>query len=312
MRVETQDIIEAYKATGSVWKAAELLGISGQTVHARLKGLGLTSRQRWTPEEEGALEQMVRAHQSLSYIADHLGRSYAAVACKVNELGIDATPRPRPKKIPRGQGYDKKSMAAHLRIIDEQNIPVTKYARQNRTKVDTFVAAIQRHFPEWWEEYSKRVSYLDAEKTCPYCGATFWPTNVRQTYCSRNCQNQRRADDDYFGGKRRETYGLAENTCQMCLRRPNRGLSSHHVLGKENDPENTWLVALCSGCHQIITLLGGRTWNREQWEAIISLATLRRNGKEIARLGERAAIEVCVDLELRELTEEELEHYETN
>jgi molybdenum-dependent DNA-binding transcriptional regulator ModE len=40
MKHTVEELIEAYKETGSVWKAGKKLGIPGQSVHSRLSALG--------------------------------------------------------------------------------------------------------------------------------------------------------------------------------------------------------------------------------------------------------------------------------
>lgn len=46
------DIVSAYQQTGSVWKAASILGMCGQSVHERLKKLGIQLKQKRITREE--------------------------------------------------------------------------------------------------------------------------------------------------------------------------------------------------------------------------------------------------------------------
>jgi hypothetical protein len=116
-------------------------------------------------------------------------------------------------------------------------------------------------------------------------------------------------DQNYFGGKRKQTIGLAEGVCQICERTPKKALSSHHVIGKENDPDNEILVALCSGCHNIVTQLGGRNFTESQWESLISFVWLRKNGADAMR--DALSLHVCVDIDVdtAEFNEEEAEEF---
>jgi pterin-4a-carbinolamine dehydratase len=52
------------------------------------------------------------------------------------------------------------------------------------------------------------------------------------------------------------------------------------MLGKENDPDNNHLIALCSGCHHIVTIVSGRKFaaTPEAWEVLIQLVIFRKNG----------------------------------
>lgn len=303
-RVETENIVAAYRETGSVWKAGRALGISGQTVHARLRAAGWAVGNPWTEGEVERLRELA-GQTTIGHIADELGRSYAAIACKINELGVgDRFGNRIKRKLPRGAGLDKVSVKRHIKALEASKLPISKYARQQGMVPDTFIRAIEQHFPEWWVEYRNSISYLP-EATCPHCTGVFYPSNSRQEFCTRRCRERHRVDQSYFGGKRKHTIGLAEGVCQICAREPKSGLSSHHVLGKENDPDNDFLVALCSGCHDVIGALGARDFTNEQWEALISFAWLRRHGPEFSK--SPVELHVCVDIDAYPPDEDEFD-----
>lgn len=302
-RITAAEIFDVYQATGSVWKTGERLGISGQTVHAKLRSAGYKTGNAWTPDEVEKLSSMV-GMKTLGQMADTLGRSYASIACKLNELQIGPGPVKPPLKVPRGHGYDKISTRKHLKTLETSSLTITKYARQNGLNIESFIRVVERHFPDWLHEYRRTTTDLQ-ETNCGYCKRSFYPSNKRHVYCSRKCQSQQRVDADYFGGARRNTIGLAEGTCQICRRQPQKGLSSHHVLGKENDPENEYLVALCSGCHNVITALGARDFDNEQWEALVSFAWMRRHGPEIAKWSTPKDLTVSVEIEVYEPEDDE-------
>lgn len=295
-RAELEDIVSAYRETGSVWKAGRRLGLAGQSVHERLRAAGHPMAHRpWDDEELAELESMV-GHVRLGEIADRLGRTYNAVACKVNELGLAGKPRPREKKVPRGAGFDKRTTAAHVKQIVETDSKVTRYCRQHALSVELFVLAWQRHDPDGWRAYCERHGTGEI-KRCSYCTGEFVPANGKQQTCSRKCQGDARRDASYFGGNRRNTIGLAEGVCQLCGRQVEKGLSSHHALGKENDPDNEVLVALCQGCHKLVTICGGRTWAADEttWEQLIIYTVLRKlnvglNGKSV-----HVTVEIDID-----------------
>lgn len=278
-----EEIVAAYRQTGSVWSAGKSLGMAGQSVHERLRAIGHPlARRTWTAAEQAELEALVANGLPLAEIAHRLGRTYAGVACRASGSGLRSVAK-RVKKIPRGAGYDKASTDRHLRALEQSGAKITRYARANALDIDTLVTACQRHYPDRWRTYTETHSPIP-KKTCTYCRAEFVPANGKQTYCTRDCSNQARADRNYFGGNRRNTIGLAEHTCQLCGRTDAKGLSSHHVLGKQNDQLNEFLVALCPGCHQIVSHLGGRAFvdDPRAWEALIALAWTRRHGAEVA------------------------------
>lgn len=297
-KATSEQVVAAYRETGSVWKAAKHLGMAGQSVHERLVAIGYPLRGRnWTGEEVDELRRLVQALVPLGEIARRLGRPYAGVACKASELGLRSLPK-REKKVPRGMGYDKASMKNHVARLWVFDGTITQYARANSLNIESFVQAFQRHFPEVWANYTEAKNPGPRE-TCPYCEDEFFPMNARQRYCTRKCGDDARRDERYFGGNRRLTVGLRAGVCQLCGGERTKGLSSHHVLGKENDPDNLVLIALCRGCHRLVGDLGGRKFieNPAAWEALITLAWMRRSGHQLSH-GE--ALRVYVEIEVED------------
>ena len=282
-KASDEDIIAAYCETGTVWKAAKRLGMCGQSIHERLRAIGYPlARRVWTNEETDELAALVANGVPLAEIAYRLGRTYAGVACRASEVGVRSTMGPRTKKIPRGIGLNKAEVHKHLKALEASGIKPTIYARQHGYDIDTLVRAIQNNFPERWQSYLETHAPLP-QKQCTYCGQSFIPANGKQRFCTRQCGETGRRDQQYFGGQRATTIGLAEGVCQLCGAKDVPGLSSHHVLGKENDPLNSQLVALCRGCHKIITFLGSRNFvdNPRAWEALIALTWMRKHGAKL-------------------------------
>lgn len=299
-RVPAADIIEAYKQTGSVWQAGKLIGLSGQNVHARLQAIGYPLAGRhWTEQECDELRALISQGVTLGEVANRLGRPYAGVAGKASELGIRSR-QVREKKLPRGGGWDKATTLRHMKAIEAYDGKVTQYARANGLAIELLVKALQKHCMDRWQAYVAARSDLP-RRTCAYCEEPFIPMSGKQVYCDRKCAADARQDASYFGGKRKTTIGLAQGVCQLCGRQGIRGLSSHHVLGKDNDPENDVLVALCQGCHKIITFLGSRTFVDDEvaWESLISLAWMRRHGPDLAagKFPDGSVLHVTVELE---------------
>jgi hypothetical protein len=280
-RFTNEQVIEAYQLTGSVWAAGKKLGMAGQSVHERLQKIGYPIANRnWSESEYEELRKLKESNLTITQIAHRLGRPYAGVALKISRLGLaDHAGNRGSKKIPRGKGYDKASLKNYIDEIDFMDEKITTFAKKNSLNIETLAQAIERHYPEWWIDHRRAHSDLP-EKVCPQCKKEFIPFTNKQIYCTRKCGEDYRTDQSYFGGKRNTTIGLAERTCQLCARQNIRGLSSHHVIGKENDPDNEYLIALCPGCHQIVTILGGRTFTGEPevWEALIQLVMMRKKG----------------------------------
>lgn len=295
-RVSVEEVVQAYKETGSVWKAAKRLGLCGQSVWERLKHIGWTMTSTTWGQEE--IDELLHLAESLTIgeIARRLGRPYSGVACQLSARKIPMYRHgAHLRKLPRGIGLDKVSVKKHLGVLEHSSLSVLPFCRANGLNIDMFIEACQKYFRDRWEAYAKTHTTLEA-KTCPYCQRSFYPMNGKQITCSRKCQKDARCDRQYFGGNRRNTIGLAEGICQLCGRQNAKGLSSHHVLGKENDPNNSVLIALCPGCHQMVGGLAKRKFSDTEigWENLITLVMARRladrNGKEVA-------VHACVDLE---------------
>lgn len=294
MRVTNEEVIKAYQQTGSVWKAGKVVGLAGQTVHDKLRAIGYKlAGSEWTEEEIAELKDLV-SKLTIAQIANRLGRPYNGVAMKISRLGIGERFGNNQKvKIPRTGQYTKANVARYVSEIDQQNIKVTTYARANGLDIEPLVHAIQRFDAEWYERYSEKNA-VKPQTACPYCSKQFWPLSHKQIYCNRKCANSSRVDNSYFGGRRRETVGLAEGVCQLCGEKVAKGLSSHHIKGKENDPDNEYLIALCQGCHQIVTIVSGRRFaaTTEAWEVLIQLVLMRKNGHNSDFLGVYTAVDI--------------------
>lgn len=280
--ISNQEIIDAYLKTGSVWKAGKLLGLAGQTVHERLKALGhKLPGSEWTDEEIAELTALA-SQMTIAQIANRLGRPYNGVALKISRLGLGQRfGNKQKKKIPRTGEYTKAKIAEYMAVMDQEQLKVTKFSKMNSLNVDSVVYSIQKFYPEWYEAYCERNA-VSQQTPCPYCMQPFWPLSKKQIYCNRQCADKARVDNSYFGGRRRETIGLLEGVCQLCGNKTPKGLSSHHMRGKENDPDNEHLIALCQGCHQIVTILGGRRFvaTEEAWEVLMQLVIIRKNGHD--------------------------------
>lgn len=203
--------------------------------------------------------------ETVTQLAHRLGISWHEAAQQ-----IKPGEPPEPKPI-RKRGYSKNDVRAHIKAVGSGSL--SAYAKAQDLNLDLLKRAISQHAPLWWAAHTKS----DNRATCPNCQREFY-ARANQKYCSTKCGNQHRVNLDYFGGDRAQTIGLIEETCQLCARSQIEGLSSHHVLGKENDPENTYLVALCRGCHQLITLVSNRNFGDAEWAAMIALSMLRKTG----------------------------------
>ncbi len=97
---KTENVKEAYEATGSVWKAGALLGLTGQQVHARLKKMGVERQHPKFSEIEK--ERLRREYVSyanegrLAALAEAMGRTKPFIARQAGLLGLTDRKRKKP------------------------------------------------------------------------------------------------------------------------------------------------------------------------------------------------------------------------
>jgi len=281
-RATDDQVVSAYRETGSVWKAAKLLGLAGQTVQERLARLDVPiAHARWTDDEDQELQLLFAdPHMTVADVAKRLNRTSASVSCRAGELGIKKIVAPKHKRVPRGKGYDKQSLMKHVRAIESFDGSLTKYCRSNGLNVENFAIAVQKSFPDWWNNYV--ISHSDLEQiNCNYCNDPFYPNNKRQRFCSRKCSSDSRRDRDYFGGNRRSGEGVLERICQICLKNIGNGkVHVHHVYGKSRDPSNEHLAALCSRCHMALEQIctNPSSDSSLMWVNMMKFVWLKRDG----------------------------------
>jgi len=93
MKRTNDEILKAYSETGSVWKAAEILGICGQSVHERLQKLGANKVQRLPKWKQDAIrkvynEGFMSGDGVLDALCRQVGMSKPNVSREARRAGI--------------------------------------------------------------------------------------------------------------------------------------------------------------------------------------------------------------------------------
>jgi hypothetical protein len=94
-----QQIRNAYAATGSVWKAASVLGMCGQSVHERMKRLGITLNN--PPFSSAELDRLRGEHEAhadagtLDLLAVSMGRPKTSLCLAAKRIGLTRKDRTR-------------------------------------------------------------------------------------------------------------------------------------------------------------------------------------------------------------------------
>jgi hypothetical protein len=299
--VTNEELIAAYRDTGSVWKAAKKVGLCGQSIHERLVRLGVPrTNNPWTADEIDELRRL-SLEVPMYEAAMRLGRSYTGLALKASRLGLkfrSYSERRTSGKPKRGTGLNKATTAKAVDALLANGGKVTPFCKQHGYHTETFIKAAQFYAPETWQKYVEKHGV--STKKCEYCGNDFIALTGKQKTCSRKCGRHARKNKSYFNGRRQEAVGMAEKECQICMRSINKGLSAHHAYGVENDPEADFLVAICSGCHDIVGRLAATkaSDNKSYFENLIAFALLRKHGA-------KRPMGYWVDVDIEEVEQDE-------
>jgi hypothetical protein len=230
------------------------------------------AHQKWNPDELAEAHSLSRQGEALGQIAARVGRTYNAVALKLSRKGIRSKHTDWRWKPRHRSGLTKTRVAAFAKKLEGGKTTVRRLARMEEIAITPLVDALQFHEPKRWRRYVDGHSVLGI-RTCPGCSVDFVPLTRKQQFCTVRCREAHRRNMTYFGGRRMEAVGLREGICQLRQEKSDKWLSAHHVLGKENDPKNAALIALCRGCHDIVTRLSAKPWV-ERSELIADLISL--------------------------------------
>lgn len=184
------------------------------------------------------------------------------------------------RDIPRGKGYDKASMTKYKYLLE--TTPAYQAGVMSANQAARHWKLLPDFFVRSWEKYFPNDELKYYANTCQYCKRKFAYSVKTQKFCSPKCGSDSKRDKEYFGGNRKKTVGLSDRICQICGVFTKKGLAAHHTYGKVNDPKGKHLVALCPGCHDLVTKLGVRNFitDSETWESLITYAIMRKYGPD--------------------------------
>ena len=91
-KVADNILTEAYQRLQSVWKVGEEVGLCGQTVHERIKKLGIkTTHPKFTDKDKKVLlDKYIKYRDAgnIQKLANKLGRTKQFICRKAKELGL--------------------------------------------------------------------------------------------------------------------------------------------------------------------------------------------------------------------------------
>lgn len=179
MKATNEQLLDSYNRLKSVWKVASEFGMCGQSVWERLRKLGITDKDKWTPTQ---LEQLRQAYAGgkespvyIDQLTKLLGKPKSSISRKAKELGLTS------------------------RI---------------RRKSEAICKEMSKRSKAWLETHSHpRGAYKTGKeiRICPRCNKFFevFPSS-KQVYCNRRCGNnhsQVQGNQGYAKGGKREDLG---------------------------------------------------------------------------------------------------------
>lgn len=163
--IPTEQIIAAYEQTQSVWKAGELLGMSGQTVHTRLSKTGVLKRMRVLTDREKALIEgvyksgIIRGDGKLQALSKQIGRTIPFISRYAGEAGLTSYSRQCTAEINKTMGERQKKWIAENG--HPRGATGIKFSEEALSKIS---AASKAFWGSVTEEYKSDVA-LRAQKT---------------------------------------------------------------------------------------------------------------------------------------------------
>lgn len=152
-----KQLLEEYSKLGNVWKVAEVFDMCGQSVHERLHKLKAINDNHWTNDDDIKLINMYTfLDGDIRQIAHEMDRSYAAIACRANEIGIT-----NQKRQKRDETKDKLSQLTHERwktiphpkgMLGKKHTAKTKEVISNKSK-------------EMWNDPNSKLNSEDHKQT---------------------------------------------------------------------------------------------------------------------------------------------------
>lgn len=150
-----QQIIDAYKKVGNVWRAGELLGISGQSVHGRLVKLNVPRTGNpplFTPEEDARIIEYYSTHigdGTIGEFAKILGRSISSLSGHAKKLGV--TNPTAPKYFARKwKDMSEQDAQALFKDLLSTSMTATGFCRMRGLDMYGFSKTMRSFWPDEW------------------------------------------------------------------------------------------------------------------------------------------------------------------
>lgn len=160
MKATDGQVVEAYRKTGSVWKAGEELGMAGQSVQERLARMGVprdASNRPFTDEDVQRLKEVYVIYRNagkLQELADEMGRTKQFICRRARYLGL--TDRSRKSRwSAKWELVSDDLIMGEMREWLESEMTLIDYCASKGIDDLGFSREAKRRFPAEWESITE-------------------------------------------------------------------------------------------------------------------------------------------------------------
>jgi Holliday junction resolvase len=154
MKATDAQVLAAYAKDGSCWKAAERLGMCGQSVHERLVRLGhIRPLRRLRAEETERLLRDYRSHRdagTLQVLAGELGRTVPYLCRKARDLGL-TDPRATKRYAAKWKYMPEGAARGLLDQFKRSSFGLERFCKRTGHESEGFSETMRRYFADEWE-----------------------------------------------------------------------------------------------------------------------------------------------------------------
>lgn len=147
-------VSDAYERLGSVWKAAEELGMCGQSVHERLAKMGVdTASNLFTDDDARYLAERYVPYRDagcLQVLADEMGRTKQFICRKAGEMGL--TDKRCSRSYSRvWKDMPREAVQSAWDAFKRSRYGISDYCKRKHYGGQAFSECMRRNFPEEYE-----------------------------------------------------------------------------------------------------------------------------------------------------------------
>ena len=154
MKATDEQVRAAYERLGNVWKVADELGMCGQSVHERLRRMGVdTSLNLFTMEDEEYLAERYVPYRdagALQVLADEMGRTKQFICRKAGEMGLTDKKCER-RYLRVWKDMPREAVQGIWETFKRQRYGITEFCRRRHYDIQHFTDCMRRNFPEEYE-----------------------------------------------------------------------------------------------------------------------------------------------------------------